>query len=105
MKTLYIAGPMTGHPEFNYPAFHALQAQLEEAGYKVLNPARVPEPCENATWEDWMAATFPLLLQAEGVALLPGWEKSQGARIEYAVARERGIPRVLGRVWLGAVQN
>ena len=32
---IYIAGPMSGLPEFNHPAFHAAAAQLRGAGYIV----------------------------------------------------------------------
>ncbi len=35
---LYIAGPMTGLPDFNYPAFEEARAQLESEGYAVLCP-------------------------------------------------------------------
>lgn len=36
---LYIAGPMTGLPDYNYDAFHAAQAELHRAGFVVMNPA------------------------------------------------------------------
>ncbi|MCY1527250.1 hypothetical protein D9M68_623110 [compost metagenome] len=39
MKRIYLAGPMTGLPEFNYPAFHAEAARLRALGYQVENPA------------------------------------------------------------------
>ena len=40
MTVLYIAGPMSGWPESNYPLFHAAEEILREAGYEVINPAR-----------------------------------------------------------------
>jgi Domain of unknown function (DUF4406) len=33
MIKVYLAGPMTGVPEFNFPAFHAAAAKLREEGY------------------------------------------------------------------------
>ena len=38
-KRIYIAGPMTGHAEHNFPAFHAAAKRLHEAGWEVVNPA------------------------------------------------------------------
>ena len=29
---LYLAGPMTGRPEYNYPAFHAVARHLRSMG-------------------------------------------------------------------------
>ena len=37
---VYIAGPMTGLPDLNYPAFNAAEEALTAAGHAVLNPAR-----------------------------------------------------------------
>lgn len=39
MRRLYLAGPMTGLPDFNYPAFHAAAAAWRAAGWTVANPA------------------------------------------------------------------
>jgi hypothetical protein len=36
---VYVAGPMTGIKDFNYPAFNAVAASLREAGYLIENPA------------------------------------------------------------------
>ena len=38
---LYLAGPMTGLPELNFPAFHAEAARLRALGYEVVNPAEI----------------------------------------------------------------
>lgn len=38
-QRIYLAGPMTGLPEHNFPAFHAEAARLRGLGYQVENPA------------------------------------------------------------------
>ncbi|MFD1213357.1 DUF4406 domain-containing protein [Arthrobacter sp. GCM10027362] len=88
---LCIVGPMTGLPEYNYPAFHAAASRLRVAGYSVTNPAdnRLPE---GAKWVEYMDRAIPQIFEAEGLALLPGYRSSNGARIEVAIARHRGIP-------------
>lgn len=87
---LYLAGPMTGIPEFNAPAFHAEAARLRALGYTVENPAEVKLP-DGASWSDYMRADLPLLLKCDTVVLLPGWAHSRGARLEAHLARELGM--------------
>lgn len=36
---IYLAGPMRGIPEFNFPAFHAMACRLRAEGNVVFNPA------------------------------------------------------------------
>lgn len=80
--TIYIAGPMTGHQDFNYAAFHYAALDLRAAGYAVLNPAENTKPNPKPTWQDWMRVALGQLIQADGIALLPGWLSSKGAKVE-----------------------
>jgi hypothetical protein len=90
MKVLYIAGPMTGHPDFNYPAFHAAEAQLHDRGYSVLNPARRGiRP--DWRYDDYLRRAIADVLAADGLALLPGWLASRGARTERDIATAIGL--------------
>jgi hypothetical protein len=82
---IYVAGPMSGLPEFNYPAFHEAARRLRALAYAVENPAE----CLGGAgwdWRDYMRACIPQLLMCNAVALLPGWEDSKGARTERGLA-------------------
>lgn len=85
---LYIAGPMTGLPEHNLPAFAEAEQQLLAAGYKVINPGFRGDDIPGWVWADYLRADLALLLACDGVALLPGWESSRGARLEAHVAEQ-----------------
>ena len=43
---------------------------------------------ETAPWEAHIAKDIANLLQCEGIYMLQGWEESQGARIEHAMAKD-----------------
>ena len=89
MTRIYIAGPMTGLPDLNFPAFHAEAARLRALGFEVVNPAEInADP--TAGWEACMFADLAALSTCDGLALLPGWEKSDGAQIERIWARRTG---------------
>lgn len=88
MRRIYISGPMTGLPDFNYPAFNAEAARLRALGYHVENPAENP-PQES--WEAYIAVCIPQLLTCDAIALLPGWSESRGALWERYVASQEGI--------------
>ena len=90
---LYIAGPMSQLPEFNYPAFMDAERQLVAAGYEVENPAG-PGQVDGWTWQDYMKRGIGQLVRCDGVALLPGWDLSRGAQIEAALATQLGM-----RLW------
>lgn len=88
-KRIYIAGPMTGHPDFNYPAFHAEAARLRAIGYLVENPAENPQQVD---WQSYMRVAIAQLVKCDAIALLPGWENSRGALIENGLAVSLDIP-------------
>ena len=87
---VYVAGPMTGIEDYNYPAFHAVAAQLRANGYEVENPAD-HGIVEGALWADYLAYDLTRLGLCGVIALLPDWEKSQGARLEVLIAERLGM--------------
>lgn len=88
---VYISGAMSGLPDSNYPAFNAAAAALRVQGFTVLNPAENPAPpC--GSWAGYMRMALVQVTQAHGLVMLPGWESSRGARLEYQVATELGLP-------------
>jgi hypothetical protein len=86
----YIAGPMSGLPALNFPAFHAEAARLRKLGFDVVNPAEInADP--KAGWETCMRADIAQLVTCVGLALLPGWEGSRGAKLEHHIATALGM--------------
>jgi hypothetical protein len=80
---VYISGPMTGIPEFNYPAFEAAEKIVSAAGYDPVSPHRAPKL---ETWKEYMRYDIKLLMDCQAIAMLPGWENSKGANIEFDIA-------------------
>lgn len=105
---LYLAGPMTGIPQFNFPAFFAAAEILRDNGHVVASPAEmdIQEVGDGAlrsedgklaadgtaadtgyTFGDFLSRDVKLVADAvDAVACLPGWQKSKGARLEVYVA-------------------
>jgi hypothetical protein len=97
---LYIAGPMSGYPELNFPAFHAEAARLRALGFEIVNPAEInADP--TAGWLDCMRADIKQLVDCDGIALLLGWEQSRGASLENHIARALGLRVFLARHLIG----
>ena len=88
MTRIYISGPMTGLPGFNYAAFNVEAARLRALGYHVENPAENPP---QDSWEAYMDVCIPQLLTCDTIALLPGWSESRGALRERQIASQQGI--------------
>ena len=87
---LYIAGPCSGLPDSNYPAFHAAADRLRALGYDVENPADNPAPpC--GTWLAYMRMSLVQISRCDGLVMLPGWEQSRGARAEFRIACDLGL--------------
>lgn len=87
---LYLAGPMSGLPELNFPAFHAEAARLRAKGFDVVNPAEIDVNPSHG-WEACMRADIAQLVTCDAIALLPGWTKSRGARLEHYIAGSLGM--------------
>lgn len=98
VKKLYIAGPMSNHPECNYPAFNRVAALLEHHGYEVVNPASFGD--QGSHYVDLVREDLRAMLDCHGIALLDNWHESAGARIEALVAGHLMMPVKPYKEWL-----
>lgn len=78
-KVIYIAGPITGVSNY-YEAFEKADDYLTSRGYIVLNPARLPAGMTN---EQYTRIDTAMIDSADVVLFLPGWQKSNGAHLEW----------------------
>lgn len=87
---LYVVGPVTGRDNLNREAFAEAARALTDAGHFPSLPHRNVPP--DAPWADAMRLSIRAMLRCEGVARLPDWRSSKGARIESQLARWIGMP-------------
>lgn len=107
---IYLAGPMTGYKDFNFPAFMAGAKLLRELGHEVFNPAEHDiklygtemNKSETGDVTEAEAKGFDkrvaikadltyIIDEADAIALLPGWERSKGANAEFWTAQFLGL--------------
>lgn len=100
--TYYLAGPMTGIPQFNFPAFEYATKQLREHGFTVVSPHEQDTPevqkaawaspdgkldaagkVADLTWGQILAKDVELVAdKIGGIIFLDGWWHSRGAKLE-----------------------
>ena len=89
--TTYISGPMSGHPDLNFPAFNDAARALRFAGLDVVNPAD-HGIIDGFEWSDYLRADIKALMDCDSILMLDGWMQSRGARLERHIAVELGMP-------------
>ena len=94
---IYLAGKVTG--EVNYKSKFSNAAMcLRLRGYTVFCP--IDYGLETITWQEAMRFLIPKMLECDGLALLPNWWKSKGARLERRIAKSLGILCMSVNKWL-----
>lgn len=85
---IYIAGPMTGLPDWNFPAFHAAAAVWRAYGWEVVNPAEAFNGVTDLPYRRYVEKDLADLQSCHAIALLPGWDgpNARGSVWEWAVA-------------------
>lgn len=97
MTHIFVSGPMSGVAGYNLPRFRKAAVDLESVGFEVVNPGRrgvIP----GYSWVSYMRDSIRDLIDCDGVALLDGWEQSEGAKLEFVIADGLGMP-VHGVEW------
>lgn len=104
-KRIYIAGPMRGYEDYNYPAFYLAADTIRSTPeldriWHVCNPAEIGN--DFAPLKEHFDQSSDLLKRlmefelatvksCDAILLLRGWEKSEGARAELRVAIDNNL--------------
>lgn len=103
-QSVFIAGPMSGKPNYNFEAFDKAELHLEELGYRTFNPAHLGRvalskygdvPYGSHSYKELLAATIKAVVQSDCIYLLKGWENSRGAKQELSTAIDLGKEIIL----------
>ena len=85
-KTVYIAGKITGDAGYK-EKFDAVEKELLSRGWRVLNPAKLPE----LPYEQYYPINCAMIDGADAVYFLRDWTESPGAVKEFCYAGRRDI--------------
>lgn len=101
MKRIYIAGPISAltHEEMvlNTKRFDEAEELWRRLGYEPLNPvAQVghdvrAEDFQMRPWDNYLREDLKLLVTADSIYMMRGWQKSKGAQLEHHIARALGF--------------
>ena len=92
MKNIYLAGRMTGVPDYNYSEFISTAEMLRAiTGAHVVHTANAPrrDTLEHRHYMEWARVWLNL---CDAVAVLPDWEESAGTRQEIEMATAMKLP-------------
>lgn len=105
LRSAYLAGPMRGIEDYNFPEFLRQAKFLRACGWTIFSPAErdmedpnIDHETNVAGWtgerglDYFMAHDLKAVCEHDAVICLPGWEASQGARLETVTAVEIGHP-------------
>ncbi|MDC7221584.1 MAG: DUF4406 domain-containing protein [Spirochaetales bacterium] len=90
---IYISGPITGTDDY-YERFADKEKEMRKIFPKsdIINPVR---SCAEAglrdgehSWKEFMNHCVYVLRGCSHIVMIPGWENSRGACVEYYLAKE-----------------
>ena len=90
-KRIYIAGPMTGVEDHNFPLFYRVAWRLRMEDWDVVNPAENFDGRRDLPTATYMRKDIAALTTCTAICMLPGWTGSKGARLECLIAFTIGL--------------
>lgn len=88
MDRVYISGGITNVPDYK-DKFEDAESKLKALGYSVINPARVNDMLPtDLTYDEYMKLDYTMLDLCDAIYLIPGWNNSQGSKLELKRALE-----------------
>lgn len=113
---IHITGPMIDIPQFNFPQFQLATGVLRKLDYEVVSPHEQDTPeVQEIAWNSEhgdpreLPSGFTIETAVrnvadvgicDGMALLQGWPKSLGSRMEVEAAHRFGIPVAPIELWM-----
>ena len=104
--TVYLSGPISKIAGGNKDAFRDAQREFEKRGFEVLNPHEICQELnrndynsDKAFWNACMRACLKSMMDAEIIAMLPGFTNSDGAVIEMETAKRLDFPVIFYAEW------
>jgi nucleoside 2-deoxyribosyltransferase len=89
---VYISGPMTGLPNFNRKAFAEAEEWCRKQGMSPFNPGWLKFEEDTAfAYDEILQIDIAALSLCDMILLLPGYEASNGARVELELALRLGL--------------
>jgi len=97
-ETIYLSGPMGFMADsetnpWNMLSFKEAAASLRRAGYFVVSPSDTNGGINlESSRPTYLRVDFHSILCVDALVVLPGWEESEGAKIEVALAQSLDLP-------------
>ena len=94
-KKVFLSGPMTGYPGYNFQRFNLAEKQLADAGIECVNPVNICKKykeehvlADKAVFDKMIAEQQEAERECDAILLLDGWQMSKGVRLELKTALE-----------------
>lgn len=94
---IYISGPISDMPDLNRAAFSDAVDYFISNGFDAFNPHDIAPPADfdqltkREVWQHYMRECVKQLPNCQHIYMLRGWQKSEGARWEFNLARARWV--------------
>lgn len=88
---IYIAGAITNNPNYTQQ-FADAEKHLISMGHAVINPVKNL----GFSYKEYIDMGLCELMRCDAIYLLPGWEESPGARLEYIYSITVGLKLIYG---------
>lgn len=91
---IYIAGKVTGieaQAKIKFKeAKEVLKREFADEIDLIVNPMELPHQ-HDKSWISYMRECIASLIQCDTIALLPNWKDSEGAQVEFGLAKNLGF--------------
>jgi hypothetical protein len=91
--TIYLSGAITTDPNYvhKFATYKAMLQRMHPDARIVCPVTDIDHSGHDQSWKAYLRADLAELKKCSHIALIPDWNTSRGARIEYWLANRRGM--------------